>query len=179
MEVISYNNIINTTKTQKDNSTLDINAPNYLYNFVDALLKNELKKFKQGNLKPFKLSQTRNIITIQFPTTYDLSLYDKWYTTIEHVVNKVFYRKESENDVVPDSYQRNRLFTLFNSEEYEINGNVVIKSIPIYQPKSKTKNAKSTISDENKEAIVNKGKLSNPKKKCMYVADESSDEDLD
>lgn len=178
MDVITYNNI-NSLKSSKSQSLsqIDINSPNYLYKFVDELLKKKLTNLKQGKLKPFKLSLNRNLIIIQFPPKYDVSIYDKWYDNIETVINQVFYRKESDNDVVPDSYQRHRLYTTINDTEFEINGNVVIKSMPIYQPKPKK--TKLTTSAENIEAIKNKGEVKpkKPKYKCMYIADESDEDE--
>lgn len=166
-------------KNNKKNQEIDINSPDYLHKFIDVVLKVGLKNFKKNNKKPFKLSKTRNLTIIQYPPTYDISLYDEWYKQVETVINKVFYRKESDNDEIPDAYQRSRLYTTINSKEYEINGNIVIKSIPIFVP-TRTK-AKLTTSKENKDIIQGKKTTSNKKKtNCMYVADDSdSDTDYD
>jgi hypothetical protein len=171
--ILSYNNL--KTKVTKE---IDINSPEYLYKFIDTILKNGLKSFKKNNKKPFKLLKTRNLLIIQYPATYDIKYYNKWYNIVEKIVNQIFYKKESDNNEIPDLYQRNRLFTTINSKEYEINGNIVIKSIPIYQPKKNTK-SKLKISTENKKAIQNKSneiKTVTKKYKSMYIAKDSDTE---
>lgn len=171
MEVISYNTFL---QNKKNTSQIDINTPAYLYKFIDEILKKELNELKQGKFKPFKLSLNRNLVIIQFPNqNYDSTLYDKWYNKIEQTLNKIFYRKESENDVIPDTFQRSRLFTNINDKEYEINGNIVIKSMPIYQPTSKK--SKLTTSNENKHAIKHKGQENEEEDDKQYI--DSSDEE--
>ena len=175
--LISYQNLelLKNNKNKKKNTEkLDINSSDYLYKFVDEILKRGLQSFKKNNRKPFKLSRSRNLVIIQFPTTYDESLYDEWYQLVEEIVNQVFYKKESDVDEIPDTYQRNRLFTQINSVEYEINGNIVIKSIPIYIP-TRTK-TKLKTSKENKEVIQGKGNVKVKKNVTMFEADDSDSE---
>jgi hypothetical protein len=169
---LSYSSI----SFQKKYKNLDIINIDYLYKFIDMLLKTELTNFKKNNKKPFTLSRNRHTIVIQYPSTYDVNDYDVWYNTIEQKINKCFYRKESDNSDIPDAYQRNRLFTTFDSKEYEINGNVVIKSVPIFKPIKKKKT--TTVSNENKEAInaINNSSDKIIKTKCMYYADDSDDD---
>jgi hypothetical protein len=164
MEVLENNILSYQTFKNKPNKEIDINSPEYLYKFIDMTLKDGLKKIKKNNKKPFKLSRNRNLVIIQYPVTYDIKDYNKWYTLVETIINQIFYRKESDNDEIPDLYQRKRLFTTINSKDYEINGNVVIKSIPIYKPKKNTK-TKLKVSKENKDAIKNKSNETNTTKK--------------
>ena len=173
---ISYQNLesFKNKKNKKKTEELDINSSEYLYKFVDEILKKELHSFKKNNKKPFKLSRSRNLIIIQFPTAYDNNLYDEWYEIVENIINQVFYKKESDIDEIPDTYQRNRLFTQINSTEYEINGNIVIKSVPIYIPKRNKTKLKT--SKENKEIIQSKGNLKSNKPKYIFEADDSDSE---
>lgn len=171
--ILSYND----TEFQKKYNKLDINKSEYLYKFVDIILKKSLSAFKKNNKKPFTLSHNRNTIIIQYPNSYDISDYDNWYQLVQNTVNKYFYKKESENDDIPDLYQRKRLFTTINSKEYELDGNIVVKSIPVYRPKRTQK--KTNVSKENKDMIKNLNgtkELNKHNSTVMFFADDSDDD---
>lgn len=175
---LQHNNILyNDVKLKQKYNHLDIIDSEYLYKFVDTLLKKSLSHLKYDNKKPFKITRERGTVIVQYPSCYNLKYYNKWYKNIEKIINTTFYRKESENDDIPDLYQRKRLFTIVDSKEIEIDGNIVIKSIPVYRPKRTAK--KTNVSKENKELIkqINgTGENKRANHSVMFYAEDSDSE---